>query len=461
MSLRTRLLAGLLGVSAVLLVVFSLVSVVVLRGHLRTRLEGQVVAATVTAARRVVEGDPLDQALTGSTYAVAVYNLTEQHAHLVGGDADEAEAVPGLTEALGKDRLLAYAAQGRTFALDPSGGHQLIAAAAMSPSGLRLMVIAVPLDAVDDPVRHLLISELATGGVLILLLAAGGRLLIAGGLAPLGKMARTAHLVAERVDLSARMPEGPSEVGRLGAAVNLMLDRIADAFRDRQASEDRVRRFATDASHELRTPLSTISGYAELYRAGAIPPEDLPKIMGRIEAEADRMGRLVGEMLELARLDRGTALALDATDLAEMAREVAADSAALDPAYPVTVEAPPSMVATVDEARVRQVLVNLLGNVRAHTPEGTRATVRLQRAPESVAIEVRDTGPGMSPEQAARAFDRFQRGEDHLSGGSGLGLSIVKAIVEAHGGRCRIVSSLGEGTAIHIALPAMREATGG
>ncbi|MEU8178226.1 HAMP domain-containing sensor histidine kinase [Microbispora hainanensis] len=461
MSLRTRLLAGLLGVSAVLLVVFSLVSVIVLRGHLRTRLEGQVVAATVTAARRVVVGDPLEQALTGSTYALAAYDLSEDHAHLVSGDAADAEAVPGLAEALGRDRLLAYAAQGRTFDLDPSGDHEMIAAVAMSPSGQRLVVVAVPLDAVDDPVRHLLISELATGGVLILLLAAGGRLLIAGGLAPLGKMAGTAHLVAERVDLSARMPEGPAEVGRLGAAINLMLDRIADAFRDREAAADRVRRFAADASHELRTPLSTISGYAELYRAGAIPSEDLPKIMGRIEAEANRMGRLVGEMLELARLDRGAALALDETDLAEMAREVAADSAALDPAYPVAVEAPPSLVATVDEARVRQVLVNLLGNVRAHTPEGTKATVRLLRAPESVTIEVRDTGPGMSQEQAERAFDRFQRGEVHLSGGAGLGLSIVKAIVEAHGGRCRIVSSPGEGTAVHIALPAMQKATGG
>ena len=315
--------------------------------------------------------------------------------------------------------------------------------------------------AADDPVRHLLISELATGGVLILLLAAGGRLLIAGGLAPLGKMARTARLVAERGDLSARMPEGPSEVGRLGAAINLMLDRIAGAFRDRQASEDRVRRFATDASHELRTPLSTISGYAELYRAGAIPPEDLPKIMGRIEAEADRMGRLVGEMLELARLDRGAALALSETDLAEMAREVAADSITLDPAHPVTVEAPASLVATVDEARVRQVLVNLLGNVRAHTPEGTKTAVRLARVRDSVTIEVRDNGPGMRQEQAERAFDRFQRGEDHLSGGAGLGLSIVKAIVEAHGGRCRIDSSPGGGTSVLIGLPTVQEATGG
>ncbi|GAA4193188.1 sensor histidine kinase [Microbispora amethystogenes] len=461
MSLRTRLLAGLLGVSAVLLVVLSLASVLVLRGHLRTRLEGQVQAATVTAARRVVEDDPLAQALTGSTYAVAAYDMANGTAHLVSGDADNAAVVPGLAEALGRNRLLAYAARGDTFDLDPGGENEMIAAAALSRSGLRLMVVAVPLDAVDDPVRHLLVSELTTGGVLILLLAAGGRLLIAGGLAPLGKMARTAHLVAEGGDLSARMPEGPSEVGRLGAAINLMLDRIADAFRDRQASEDRVRRFATDASHELRTPLSTISGYAELYRAGAIPSEDLPKIMGRIEAEANRMGRLVGEMLELARLDRGTALALAETDLAELAREVAADSAALDPAYPVTVDAPSSLVAVVDEARIRQVLVNLLGNVRAHTPEETKATVRILRAPGAVTIQVSDTGPGMSPEQAERAFDRFQRGEDHLSGGAGLGLSIVKAIVEAHGGRCRIISSPGGGTAVHIGLPAVQKATGG
>ncbi|MEU8192614.1 HAMP domain-containing sensor histidine kinase [Microbispora amethystogenes] len=461
MSLRTRLLAGLLGVSAVLLVVLSLASVLVLRGHLRTRLEGQVQAATVTAARRVVEDDPLAQALTGSTYAVAAYDMARGTAHLVSGDADNAAVVPGLAEALGRNRLLAYAARGDTFDLDPGGENEMIAAAALSRSGLRLMVVAVPLDAVDDPVRHLLVSELTTGGVLILLLAAGGRLLIAGGLAPLGKMARTAHLVAEGGDLSARMPEGPSEVGRLGAAINLMLDRIADAFRDRQASEDRVRRFATDASHELRTPLSTISGYAELYRAGAIPSEDLPKIMGRIEAEANRMGRLVGEMLELARLDRGATLALAETDLAELAREVAADSAALDPAYPVTVDAPSSLVAVVDEARIRQVLVNLLGNVRAHTPEETKATVRILRAPGAVTIQVSDTGPGMSPEQAERAFDRFQRGEDHLSGGAGLGLSIVKAIVEAHGGRCRIISSPGGGTAVHIGLPAVQKATGG
>ncbi|MEW9528904.1 ATP-binding protein [Microbispora sp. NPDC049125] len=461
MSLRTRLLAGLLAVSAALLVVLSIVSVIVLRGHLLTRLEGQVTAATTTAAKRYIGEEPLSQALTGSTYAVAAYNLTTLRARLVSGDAAEAEAVPPLVEALGKDRLLAYAAKTHTFELDPTGGYDMVAASAVTRSGQRVLVVAVPLDAVEDPVRHLVLSELVTGGALILVLAAGGRMLIASGLAPLEKMATTAHGVAEGGDMSARMPEGTSEIGRLGAAVNLMLDRIAQAFRDRRASEDRVRRFAADASHELRTPLSTISGYAELYRAGAIPAEDMPKVMGRIEAEANRMGRLVTEMLELARLDRGAALERTETDLAEMAREVAADSVALDPGHPVTVNAPPSLVTAVDEARIRQVLVNLLGNVRAHTPEGTPATIRLAESADVVTIEVADAGPGMTRERVARAFDRFERGEEQLSGGAGLGLSIVKAIAEAHGGRCRIESSPGEGTAVRVELPAMQEATGG
>ncbi|MFC7645350.1 sensor histidine kinase [Streptosporangium lutulentum] len=261
-------------------------------------------------------------------------------------------------------------------------------------------------------------------------------------------------------DLSVRMPEGPSEIGRLGAAVNLLLDRIAEAFRDRWASEDRVRRFAADASHELRTPLSTIRGYAELYRTGALRTEDLPRIMGRIENEATRMGDLVSQMLELARLDRNAALEPSETDLAEIVRDVSADHTAIDPGSQVVVDAPDSLSAVVDEARIRQILVNLLANVRAHTPEGTTATVRLARTPGGVLIEVSDDGQGMSGDQVARAFDRFQRGEERLPDGAGLGLSIVKAITDAHGGRCWITSAPGEGTSVHVELPAHQRLPG-
>ncbi|GAA3443977.1 sensor histidine kinase [Planomonospora venezuelensis] len=457
MSLRARLLAGLLAVSAVLLLALSGVSVLVLHEHLLQRVDGQLRAATAAAAKRIAAspGGALSQTLTGSTYAVATLNLATGRARLVNGDAPEATVVPHLVERLGRDRLKDYAAAQERFALDPAGEYRLIARAAEGRQGNRLVIVAVPLESVDAPIRRLVVTELLTGGLLILLLALAGRSLITRGLAPLARIAGTAYGMASHGDLSVRMPEGPSEVGRLGAAVNLLLERIAGAFRDRWESEERVRRFAADASHELRTPLAAIQGYAELYRTGALGAGDLPRVMGRIENEAIRMGELVGQMLELARLDRSAALQPAETDLAAVVRDVSADHAAIDLDTPIIVDAPASLPAVVDEARIRQILVNLLANVRAHTPGGTTATVRLAHAPgDGVLIEVGDDGPGMSREQAARAFDRFHRGEERVPDGAGLGLSIVKAITDAHGGRCWITSAPGEGTCVHVVLPA-------
>jgi signal transduction histidine kinase len=457
MSLRARLLTGLLVVSTALLLTLSGVSVLVLHEHLLQRVDGQLRAATATAAKRIAAapGGPLSQTLTGSTYAVAVLNLATGRARLVNGDAPEATAVPHLVERLGRDRLRDYAAAQERFDLDPVGEYRLIARVAEARQGNRLVVVTVSMESVDAPIRRLVVTELLTGGLLILLLALAGRALITQGLAPLARIAGAAYVMASDGDLSVRMPEGPSEVGRLGAAVNLLLERIAGAFRDRWASEERVRRFAADASHELRTPLSTIQGYAELYRSGALGAEDLSRVMGRIEDEAIRMGELVGQMLELARLDRSAALQPAETDLAAVARDVSADCAAIDPDARIVVDVPASLPAVVDEARIRQVLVNLLSNVRAHTPKGTSATVRLSGSPDGgVLVEVLDDGPGMSREQAARAFDRFHRGDERVPDGAGLGLSIVKAITDAHGGHCWIASAPGRGTRVHVALPA-------
>lgn len=456
MSLRSRLLAGLLAVSTILLVVLSAVSVVVLRGHLRDRLEAQL--ATAASKPGIGKSSPagqLGRLLTGSTYAAAYYNLSSGKAWLIDGDAAETTVMPLLVARLGGHQLKAYADAGQTFDLDPSGEYSLIARAVRRSARPNLLaVIAVPLESVDVPVRRLVVAELFTGGGLILVLALVGRMLIIGGLAPLSRIAGTAHHMARGGDLSLRMGEGPSEVGRLGSAINLLLDRVTEALRGRWASEDRVRRFAADASHELRTPLAAIRGYAELYRAGAIPPEELPKIMGRIEDEATRIGDLVGQLLDLARLDRGAELKLTETDLAEVAREIAADCAAIAPESSVIVDAPPSLPAVVDEPTVRQVLVNLLANVRTHTPAGTTAVVRLtRRAHGGVLIEVIDDGPGMPQEHVARAFDRFSKGR---SGGTGLGLAIVRAISEAHGGRCWIISAPDRGTAVHVELPGQR-----
>ncbi|WP_424529055.1 sensor histidine kinase [Sphaerisporangium viridialbum] len=446
MTLSGRLLAGLLSVTAVGLAALSLVSVIVLHGHMLDRTDGTLTATAQVSAARLVRASNIALVNASPTYAVAVLNLTTARGKLISGDDPEAASVPATLERMGAAALGRLAAGGRAFTLT----DRLRAAAARMTVGDRIVVVAVPLDEVRDSIRRLIVTEIITAAVLMALLVLLGRSLIGKGLAPLSRMASTARLVAEGGDLSARMPEGKSEAGRLGSTINLMLTRIQDAFAARWASEERVRRFAADASHELRNPLTTIHGYAELYRQGAIPDEEVPQVMRRIEDEATRMTRLVSELLELARLDKGTPLAMAPVDLTAVAMEVADDFTALNPDHPVAVEAPDRIVAVVDEARIRQVLVNLLANVRTHTPPGTSVTVRL--APP-VVLEVADNGPGMSPENAALAFDRFHHASP--GDGSGLGLAIVQAIAIAHGGQATLRSLPGRGTVVRVELPDM------
>ncbi len=302
------------------------------------------------------------------------------------------------------------------------------------------------------------LTELITGAVLLALLGLGGRWLISRGLAPLDRMASTADMITSRGDLTARMPDpgDHAEAGRLAAAINTMLDRIQQAFGARWASEQKVRQFAADASHELRTPLTTIRGYAELYRQGALGPDRLPNAMRRIEQESDRMSSLVAELLELARLDRNSSLDLTDTDMAELVRDAVADAKAVEPARPVSATTPPRLIVIADEPRIRQVLANLLGNVREHTSPDTPVAVRLAQAGQGALLEVTDAGEGMTEEAAARAFDRFYRGGHNGHGhgrGSGLGLSIVQAIATAHGGHAMLKSSAGAGTSVQFWIP--------
>ncbi len=365
------------------------------------------------------------------------------------------------------------------FAVPGTAGPRLRAVARVvraSNSRAGVLVVARPVAAVNAQVGGIVVAELITGAALLLLLAVSGRWLIGRGLAPLGQMASTAHQITTRGDLTARMPDADdsTEVGRLGAAINTMLDRIQHAFGARLRSEQKVRQFAADASHELRTPLTTIRGYAELYRQGALGPDQLPNAMRRIEQESQRMSTLVAELLELARLDRTSSLDLAETDLAGLVRDAAADASAVEPDRPVKAETPDRLIAVVDEARIRQVLANLLGNVREHTPPGTPVAVRLAPVRGGAVLEVADAGPGLSEPDAARAFDRFHRGAgrpgngtaDHtgasadpagqaegLGGGSGLGLSIVQAIAMAHGGQAQLESQPGRGTRVRVWLP--------
>ena len=469
LALRARLLVLLIAVTTAFLLIMGGVTTLVLT----RRLGGQFNADLVAAAAR---GPQALASNTGGYLAAAVFRRTGQIVLLTPGDSGGQ-----FRQALGQ---MTRGQFGRNLADQPFSlvlpdgtklraverlipGGQVNTAAAAAP-GLALLVVARPVTAVSRQVGGVIVAELITGGILILMLALGGRWLIGRGLAPLGQMAGTAHRVTTQGDLTARMPDADesTEVGRLGWAINTMLDRIQQAFGARLRSEQKVRQFAADASHELRTPLTTIRGYAELYRQGALGPDELPDAMRRIEQEAQRMSTLVAELLELARLDRTSSLDLAEADLAAVVRDAAADARAVEPDRPIQAEAPAGLIAVVDEPRIRQVLANLLANVREHTPARTPVAVRLAPAQDGVVLEVADAGLGMPQQDAARAFDRFHRGGDrtdagvdtlmngsHGGGGSGLGLSIVQAIAVAHGGQATLESWPGQGTRVHIWLP--------
>jgi signal transduction histidine kinase len=465
LSLRARLLVLLICVTAAFLLIMGAVSTIVLSRRLGGEFNAQLVAAARRSPQQIASNP-------GDYVAVEITSRPVQVRPLTGNSAATRE-LAAMVQNLITRHAARYHVGGGPFDVPRASGPRLRAVARVIPArangGVRgVLVVARPVSAVTTQVGGIIIAELITGGALILLLAVSGRWLIGRGLAPLNQMARTAHQITSRGDLTARMPEAgdSTEVGQLGGAINAMLDRIQQAFGARWRSEQKVRQFAADASHELRTPLTTIRGYAELYRQGAIGPDQLPNAMRRIEQESQRMSTLVAELLELARLDRTSSLDLAETDLAGLVRDAAADASAVEPERPVKAEAPDRLIAVVDEARIRQVLANLLGNVREHTPPGTPVAVRLAPVRGGAVLEVADAGPGMSEEDAARAFDRFHRGADRpgsedgqetgdtRAGGSGLGLSIVQAIAAAHGGQAVLESRPGYGTRVRIWLPA-------
>jgi two-component system OmpR family sensor kinase len=340
------------------------------------------------------------------------------------------------------------------------GGHYRILAVALNGGGT--FVAASPLgDSVDAPLRGLLLVEgIATASVLAAVVALA-LWLVRLGLRPLTQIELAAADIAAG-DLSRRVETAGerTEVGRLGRALNVMMERIEAAFAERRASEDRLRRFIADASHELRTPLTSIRGYAELFRRGAdVRPEDLEKSMRRIEDESTRMSKLVDELLLLARLDQGRPLDVGPVDLAALASDAVADAQTVAPDRPIRLERDGPIAVQGDDARLRQVAANLLSNALEHTPPGTAVRVRVASNDGEAILEVADEGPGLSPRHAAKVFDRFFRVDAARSrdnGGAGLGLSIVAAIVHAHGGRVSVQTAPGAGARFTVALPLSR-----
>ena len=346
----------------------------------------------------------------------------------------------------------------------PGTGSSEFRAAAVSPADQAGSVIAaVSLQDVNQTLSQLrLIGAIVTAAVLAAL-AMLAWWVIRAGLRPLERMEQTANAIAAG-DMSARVEttDRRTEVGRLGAALNTMLGRIERAFAEREASEERLRRFLADASHELRTPLTSIRGYAEAFRLGpARDPERLEQAMGRIEEEAGRMSVLVGELLTLARLDETRERVREPVDLAAVVAGACTDIRATAPDRRVELTAGGRAEVRGDEHQLHQVVANLLRNAVQHTPPGTPIEVEVAAGDGAVTVAVRDHGEGLPPGAANHAFERFWRPQGSRSradGGAGLGLAIVAAIAEAHGGRVAARDAPGGGAVFEVVLPELSPA---
>ena len=328
-----------------------------------------------------------------------------------------------------------------------------------------LTTVAIDLSEVQSSVRALVWSQVGIGAAVLLVLGVVGYAVVHRSLRPLVEVERTAAAIAAG-QLDRRVPERDprTEVGRLSSALNGMLAQIQRAVASSEASaeqartsEERMRRFITDASHELRTPLTTIRGFAELYRQGAA--RDIEMLMGRIESESRRMGLLVEDLLLLARLDAQRPLDQHRVDLLALATDAVHDAQSIAPKRNVKMEVfdgPGTPEVLGDEARLRQVLGNLVANAVQHTPENAGITVRVGTEGDNAVLEVCDEGPGMSQEDARRVFERFYRADSsrtRASGGTGLGLSIVDSLVYAHGGTVKVTTAPGRGCRFTVNLP--------
>jgi len=322
-----------------------------------------------------------------------------------------------------------------------------------------ITVTGLPLRLTEATSFRLSALTLAASGMVLLVLAIVAWWVIRLGLRPIDDLVRTADEIAAG-DMSRRLAPAPvgTEAGHLTEAFNGMVHQIEVAFAERQASEDRLRRFVADASHELRTPLTSIRGYTDLMASGALDePVARDDALRRIRAESGRMAELVDDLLVLARLDQGRPLEQNPVELTAMVTDAVMDLRAVDPGRPVQLVVPDTpLVVQGDEGRLRQIVANLLTNARVHTPPGTPISVRVAVEDERARLVVADEGAGMSSEVAARVFERFYRADASRRrdrGGSGLGLSIVAAVAEAHGGSAGIDSAPGRGTRVTVELP--------
>jgi two-component system OmpR family sensor kinase len=341
----------------------------------------------------------------------------------------------------------------RPFTIEGKAGQPDIRALAqMLPTGMGSVIVADSLEKVDKTLSQLRFLFLILGLIALIAIGMAARWIIALGLKPLEAVEDTAEAIAAG-DLSARLPAAKpdTEVGRLTTSLNTMLSRIEESFAARVASENKLRRFVADASHELRTPLTAIRGFAELHRQGAVVGDEKTKeLINRIEKESVRMSSLVEDLLLLARLDQSRELVKEPVDLNTLINEAVASARAAGPNHPIEIKlAANELYVLGDSQRIHQVIANLLANARAHTPNGTQISVSAIQGEHETTVAVSDNGPGLSKADQDRIFERFYRADPsrvrNSSEGSGLGLSIVDAVMKAHGGYVTVKSEEGAG----------------
>jgi len=459
LSLRSRLLLVVLGLVIIGLAATDLVTYRALRSFLLDRIDQQLVAAREPVASLFVPDRRGRQTFTEALIPAGTYAaVIDSSGKIISGGPivypDQVVTDSAVPKLGGLDL-----SRNTSFSVDGTrdSGRYRVEISTLGGSDIRLL-IAIPLREITQTLRRLLFIEALATGLIVVVVGGAALLLVRAGLRPLEDIGDVAGAIAEG-DLSRRIPiaEERTEVGRLGLSLNAMLGQIQSAFEARQASEARLRRFVADASHELRTPLTSIRGYAELFRRGAAErPDDLEKAMRRIEEESARMGVLVDDLLLLARLDQGRPLDRAPVDLVRVAADAVDDARATTPDRVISLEAPERLVIEGDELRLRQVAANLVANACQHTPVEAPVVVRVATSDVDAVLEVVDRGPGLDAEAAQKVFERFYRADPSRTrsgGGSGLGLSIVAAIAEAHGGSATVDSAPGVGACFRIVLP--------
>ncbi|MCQ4211360.1 sensor histidine kinase [Streptomyces longispororuber] len=466
LRLGTRLALGLGALSLVVFAVVGTALTTYMRDYLTNQLDDQLGLAQVAQSKSIAETGTL-QGKKYYRWYYAVYDVSGSSPEL--RSPEETGDLPrdiAPFASLAEQQVSDGSEVLRTVHLAGKGQYRL-RACAVKPGVV--LVSAAPTDDIDDTMRRLIGFQVIAFALALAVLVEFGRRMLRRGLNPLSDMAHTAHGIASHdlTESAARLPiraakrGGGPEVEELRTAFNTMLEHIDDSLAVRAEAEQRLRRFVADASHELRTPLMSVRGYADLFQyAAANAPGEREKHLARLRAEAARMGVLLDDLLRLARLDAAEVdapIRLQEADLVDLVEEAAAAFRAGHPDRPLTlVSQRAPLVLRLDPHRVRQVLDNLLTNAAVHTPAGTPVTVEVQPGSDAAVVRIEDAGPGVPPADRAKVFDRFYRvdkARTRDSGGSGLGLSVARSLVRAHGGTLTLGHGPGA-TVFTVTLPA-------